>query len=85
MSTTAFWQEQLEQAKTQLAAVYAAQNAILVDGVYSYSLDTGQGKTTVTKQTVGQLDALVNSLLNRITMISARINGDNAIIMAPGF
>ncbi len=72
-------------AEAQLTAAYAAQTAILVDGLFSYTLDTGQGKTTVTKQTVGQLDTLIDSLLNRISVLEARLNGSAAITLRPGF
>lgn len=83
--TPKFIKEQIATAEVQLAAAYAAQTAIITDGMFSYTMDTGQGKTTVTKHTVGQLDALIDSLLNRIAVFEARLSGNNALIARPGF
>ena len=82
---TALLEKQIKAAQVQLDAAIAAQTAIITDGLFSYTMDTGQGKTTVTKHTVGQLDALIDSLMNRIAVLEARLCGNNAFFARPGF
>lgn len=83
--TPEFLKTQIAAAEVQLAAAYAAQTAIITDGMFSYTMDTGQGKTTVTKHTVGQLNTLIDSLLNRISVLQGRLDGNNVIVARPGF
>lgn len=81
----AFLKEQITATKAQILEAQNAQSALLADQIFSYSMDTGQGRTTVTKQTVGQLNALIDSLYNRLTTLQARLNGDNVLIVRPGY
>lgn len=83
--TPEFLKTQIAAAEGQLVAAYAAQTAIITDGMFSYTMDTGQGKTTVTKHTVGQLDTLIDSLLNRISVLQGRLDGGNVLNARPGF
>lgn len=80
-----FTKQQIESAKQQLLAAYAAQTEGLVGGLYNYSMDTGQGKTSVTRMTETSLNKLIDSLMNRITMLEARLYGNNVLIARPGF
>ncbi len=83
--TPKFLKEQIAQAETQLAAAYAAQSEGLIGGLYNYSMDTGQGKTSVTRMTETSLNKLIDSLLNRIATLEARLYGNNVLIARPGF
>ena len=83
--TPKFLKEQIAKAETQLAAAYAAQSEGLIGGLYNYSMDTGQGKTSVTRMTETSLNKLIDSLLNRIVMLEARLRGNNVLIARPGF
>lgn len=78
-----FWCEQLEKAKTQLSALDAAI-AALEGGAFSYTLDTGQSRQTVTKQQVGSLYSQQRSLMARIDTLEARCGGQGAVAR-PGF
>lgn len=83
--TPEFLKEQIQAAKNQLTAAYAAQTEGLVGGLYNYSMDTGQGKTSVTRMTETSLNKLIDSLMNRIIMLEARLYGNNVLIARPGF
>jgi len=78
-----FWCEQLEKAKTQLVALDEAI-AALEGGAFSYSLDTGQSRQSVTKQQVGSLYSQQKRLLARIAELEAKCFGQGAVAR-PGF
>ena len=81
---TAFWQARIDKAKATIVLYEDALDALLVQGVLSYSLDTGQSKQTVTKQDIKKLEEAVDSLMNRIATLQARVSGCGNTIAVPG-
>jgi hypothetical protein len=82
---TAFWQGRLAVAKAQLALYDDAINALVVQNLDSYTLDTGQSRQTVTKQNLGKLQEIQQSLENKVATINARLTGCNSVTMRPGW
>ena len=52
--------------------------------VFSYTLDTGQTRQTVTRQSLSALQKTLDALYNRLAILEARCNGAGTI-MRPGF
>lgn len=61
------------------ALIVAYEGAVLAlsaaGGVQSYTLDTGQSKQIVTRTDLSQLNAMLDSLYNRLATMEARLNG----------
>lgn len=85
MPDTAFWQARLEKCKTQIVLYEDAIDALVVQGVSSYILDTGQTRQHVTKQDLASLQRVLDGLLNRCATLEARISGAGTAIMRPGW
>jgi len=62
------------------------ENAIdaLAGGALSYSMDTGQTRQSVTRQQLGSLRLMLDSLYNRLSTLCARRNGASSY-GTPGF
>ena len=67
----AYLDERIAKTKTLIAAVEDAI-AELSAGSASYSLDTGQTRTSVTKADLGSLRLQLDSLDNRLSTLCAR-------------
>ena len=76
-------QKQLDASEAQLDALNAAQLALIAGTMTSYTFDTGQSKITVTKNNIDVLDKMIDSLLNRIATLCARLNGSGGAIAVP--
>lgn len=74
-TSLAWWQAQLEIARTAAAAYGAAITAFSTSNVQSFTLDTGQSRHTVMKKDLTQLKTTYNSLLNTVATLEARIYG----------
>ena len=81
----AFWEERLTKAKAILVKYEDAVDALVVQGIQSYKLDTGQTIQTVTMQDLDKLNAAIDMLMNRVATLNARICGDGTAIMRPGW
>lgn len=59
--------------------IVAYEDAVLAlsaaNGVQSYTLNTGQSTQTVTRSDVSSLNAMLNSLYNRLATMEARLKG----------
>jgi hypothetical protein len=59
--------------------IVAYEDAVLAlsaaNGVQSYTLDTGQSKQVVTRADISSLNAMLDSLYNRLATFEARLNG----------
>lgn len=85
-TTTEFIQRRIDKAKEQLIAIEDAHFAIATGAIETYTVDTGQSRTTVTKANLSVLDKLIDSLLNRIITLEARIGkGGSVIVGRPGW
>jgi len=74
-------------AKTE-ALIEQVEDAILqlsTGAVLSYSLDTGQSRQSVTRQSLGQLKNLLSNLENRRAALRSRLGCGGSKQMAPGW
>ncbi len=80
----AFIQGRIAVIQTQIIA-YDEALFQLAAGVETYSLDTGQTRTTVTKLDIDKINKIIDSLENRCLMLSIRINGGGSTQVRPAF
>lgn len=80
----AFLQTQLTNTENLITAYTAALNALLVDGIQSYTLDTGQTRQTVTNADIPQMNKALDNLLSRRATLKASCQG-GTIIGVPGW
>ncbi len=73
--TDTFWPDQLAAAKASAAAIQAAIDALTIGGVQTYQLDTGQTRQLVTKMNLTSLNTVLQSTLNRVATLQARLGG----------
>lgn len=71
---TAFLTARIAAIKLAIVATESALIA-LAAGAQSYSLDTGQNRTTVTKADARSLQINLNSQLNMLAVYEKRLNG----------
>jgi hypothetical protein len=62
----------IARTKELIVLVEDALDALSTGAVLSYSLDTGQSRQTVTKQSIGSLRIYLDSLENRLATLTAR-------------
>lgn len=79
-----YLQARITAIEAMIAAYEAAITAIATQGIESYVLDTGQTQQRVTKLDLAALTAKYNALLNLLTVLQARLSG-NQTIVRPGF
>lgn len=79
-----FLQEQVEATKALIVAYNAAILA-LTTGAQSYQLDTGQTRQLVTKANLATLINARDRLLNELSVMGARFDGDAAFRMNPSW
>lgn len=82
---TTFLTASLETTKALILAYEAAVLALGTTGVQSYRLDTGQTITNVTKADIGDLNRALSGLYNRLTTLSARLNGCGVSVSVPAW
>ena len=79
----------LDRIAQTKAIIVAIENAVLAlsatNGVQSYTLDTGQGRQTVTRESVATLQGQLDTLYNRLSTLEARAYGSGAVTMVPDF
>lgn len=71
-----------ERIAATKAAIVAYEEAILAlssGAVYSYTLDTGQTKQTVTKQQLSSLKDILGSLENRLQYLQNKLCGGGGL------
>ena len=79
-----FLKQRLAATKQQIIA-YEAASLALAGGAQSYMLDTGQGRQSVTKHDVADLQNTIEKLYARCDTLSARIGGTGVMIARPGW
>lgn len=79
-----FLTERITSTQTQITAMETALEAFSDPDVFSYTIDTGQTRQTVTRNTLGSLQTQIDSLYNRLATLEARLNGA-VTIGRPGF
>lgn len=81
--TDTFWSDQLEAAKRSAVAIQAAIDALTIGGVQMYRLSTGQTDQMVTKMNLTSLNTVLQSTLNRVATLQARIGGCGTVHVTP--
>ena len=84
MISSAFIDALMTTAQEQIAAINAALLFLAANPHKSYQLDTGQSSQRVTRDDIGDLNAQIDVLLNRLTTLDAMRNGAT-IQIRPGF
>jgi hypothetical protein len=84
MACTDFWSARLTATETLITA-YEEACERLAGGQQSYMLDTGQTVQRVTQVDLADLQATLDTLYNRYTMISARCNGGGTVTGRPAW
>lgn len=69
-----YWEDRIAIVRALIVKYDAALDA-LAGGVFSYSLDTGQSRQTVTRQNVVSLKNTRDGLLNELATLEARVCG----------
>ncbi len=81
--TDTFWPDQLAAAKLSAVRIQAAIDALTIGGVQSYQLDTGQTRQLVSKVNLAALHTVLQSTLNRVATLQARLGGCGTIHVVP--
>lgn len=70
------WQlERLASLKTRIETYESAINGLAAGTISSYSLDTGQTKTSITKYNVNDYEALLQNLMSQYVALNCSIYG----------
>lgn len=59
---------------------FAANN-----GIQTYTIDTGQSRQVVTRSDIGTINRIIDSLMNRLATLEARLNGTGVVSARPGW
>jgi len=81
---TAFIQARIDATELAIVAYEDAITALGTSNIQSYELDTGQDRQRVTRADVKDLNAVLDSLMNRLTTYEARLNG-GSVTVRPGW
>lgn len=78
--TSQFLNERIEATKQQIIAYEAAMTFFATNNAaYTYTLDTGQSRQSVTRAQLGELKRTVDSLYNQLATLCARAEGSATI------
>ena len=81
----AYIQERIDKTKLLIAAYEDAALALVNGGIQSYTIDTGQTRQTVTRESVATLNAQIDVLYNRIATLEARLGQGNTTRVRPAW
>ena len=79
-----FLRERIAETKLQIVA-YEDAVAALASGVQSYSLNTGQSQQSVTRTNLKDINAVLDSLYNRLVTLEARLTGNGVTRIRPAW
>ena len=80
-----FWEGRRNAAMARAVLYEGAIAALTTGGVQSYQLDTGQTRQLVTRADLAKLEAGLQSALNAVATIDARLGCGGATHVVPGF
>ena len=81
-----FLEARLAAVKLQIVAYETALTALAKPEVYSYTLDTGQSKQTVTRNEIGRLQDTLDVLIARYQQLAAICSGGGGTVnVTPGW
>ena len=72
-STQDFWTNELQNTKILLFQVNLAIQALSIGGHKSYSIDSGQNRTTVTRNDIAELRLTREDLINTLADIETKL------------
>jgi hypothetical protein len=75
MRDSTWLKARIEAAKAIVEAYETAITALAGGSVQSFTLDTGQTRQTVTKKDMARLEVALDSALNRVATLEARLYG----------
>lgn len=82
---TQFWQDRLNSTIARITALEEAVLLISSGAVLSYTLDTGQTRTTVTKESMSVLMNMLDGLYNQVATLQARLGCGGTTYVSPIF
>jgi hypothetical protein len=86
MSSRQFWLDRITRTKELIIAWEEAESQLSQGSVQSYTIDTGQTRQTVTRADLSSIRAEVDSLMNRLVTLEARLGLGGAVInVRPGW
>lgn len=80
-----FLDEQIAETKTLIKEMQKAMTDLQTGQINSYTVDTGQTKTTVTNQNLSTLTLALDRAYLRLEIIENRRTGEGSFSMSPGF
>lgn len=80
-----FLQARIDATKLQIVAYEDALLALAGTGAQEYMLDTGQSRQRVTKLDLKALNAVLDSLVNRLEVYEQRLNANGNSIGRPAW
>jgi hypothetical protein len=78
-------ESQVAPLKAKLVAMIAASTGLATGAIQSYELETGMTRQKVTKVNLDVLEAAIDSLMNTLTTLEARLRGCGAVRIIPSF
>ena len=80
-----FLQGRIDSTKAQIIAYEEATLALASGGVQSYIIDTGQSRQSVTKLDLEWMNKTIDSLMNRLVTLEARLSGSGSLTARPAW
>lgn len=80
-----YWAERLETVRALIDSIDAALFALTVQGVQSYTLDTGQTRVNKTHFDIASLRTTRASLLNELAVLEVRTGCVSPKVARPAF
>lgn len=81
-----FIQARIDAAKALIVVWEDALTALgSSGGIQSYTIDTGQSRQVVTRSDIGTINKIIDSLMNRVATLEARLNGSGVVNQRPGW
>lgn len=79
-----FWSQRIDACQVAIVAIEEAIDYLTAHPDRSWSLDTGQTRQTVTSQSLPDLNKMLDSQLNRLATLEARVKGGSYQVI-PGW
>lgn len=80
-----FLADQIVKVKATIVACQTALATVSADGKASYQIDTGQMRLLVTRHNLATVQKLLESQLNLLSTLDARVNGNGQTRGIPGW
>ena len=82
----AYIQERITKTKALIDAWEDALTFLgTANGMQTYTLDTGQGRQVVSRSDIASINRIIDSLMNRLCILEARLNGSGVVTVRPSW